>query len=183
MHGKLLPVYDDSPLLHFPDVPLLHYAMVDAQRFARRQIWYQCFERLKTADFGPIQLYRRYHPFDVISDRDLIDVDPAWFSAYKRQGVDVDTIEPGPTEMFNRDILKWMTDPAIGPRKFARLTIWDINWNDEFQKFTGKLPPVDLSDPRSLDERMVHRWLARTQRNHKKISVRLIQRVLRLVGW
>jgi glycosyltransferase involved in cell wall biosynthesis len=183
IHSSPVPFREQSPTIRLPESMLLHYAMVDANRYARRQIWYQCLERLNTKDFGPIQLYRRYFGYNSIPDDQLCDVNPTWFTAYEREGIEVRKIEPGPTAMYDRDILAWMTDPKIGTRRFNKLAIWHIDWNSEYRTLAGKPPPVDLGDPRSWYEKTVHRWLARTQPHARSYSVRGIQRVLRLTGW
>lgn len=183
IHSSPVPVYPDSPLLQFPESLLLHYALADAARFARRRTWYQCYELLNSKDFGPIQIYRRYHVFDALPKQEMIDVDPAWFTAYERAGIDVRHIEPSPTRQWDRDIFAWMTDPKIGRRRFTKLAIWDVDWNREYEKFAGKPSPVDLSDPRSWCERRVHQWLADTQKSEMSIPVRVVQRVLRMTGW
>jgi glycosyltransferase involved in cell wall biosynthesis len=183
IHSPPVPVYPDTPILRTPECVLLHYAMSDGSRYARRQVWYQCMEILNSKNFGPIQIYRRYHAVDAIPPEELGDVDPNWFTAYDRAGIDMLKIEPGPTTMYDREIFGWMTDRNIGTKRFSKLAIWEVDWNREHEKFSGKPSPVDLRDPRGWDERAVHRWLARTQPKSKAIWVRLIQRALRLVGW
>lgn len=183
IHSPPVPVYPDCPVLQFPESLLLHYALADAPRFARRRTWYQCFELLNSKHFGPVQIYRRYHVYDVMPEEEMVDVDPAWFAAYERAGIDVRHVEPGPTRQWDRDLFSWMLDPKIGPGQFSKLAIWETDWNLEYEKFAGKAPPVDLRDPRSWYERSVHGWLARTQKWERSIPIRLVQRGLRLIGW
>ena len=141
IHSSPVPIRENSPTIRLPESMLLHYAMVDSNRFDRRQIWYQCFETLNTSNLTPIQIYRRYHELDVHPPELTIDIDPAWFGAYNRAGIKVWEIEPGPTRQWDRDIFQWMLDPNIGPRRFSKIPIWNLNWNKEYEKFAGKNHP------------------------------------------
>jgi glycosyltransferase involved in cell wall biosynthesis len=178
-----VPLHSGSPRLRFPESLLLHYALADGVRFSRRQIWYQCYEILHSKDFGPVQIFRRYHVFESIPQEETLDADPHWFSLYERSGIDVRHVEPGPTAHYDNDIFNWMTDAGIGPGKFSRLAIWDIDWNQEYQRVRGVKPPIDLSDPRTWSQKMIHRWLSKTQPSFKKFHIRLIDRMIRAMGW
>ena len=129
----------------------------------------------------PLELYRIYHKVDGIPRQRLWSVDSAWFEAYERQGIDMRSQPDRPTDQWDRDIMAWMIEH--GPRRFARLDIWDVDWNQRYREMHGQKPPIDLSDPRTAGEKRVHRWLAFTQPRNSKLAARLSKPLFRLLGW
>lgn len=181
IHSPRIPVPPEAPVLDLRHVKVLHYQYVDWRRMKRKQMWYQCWELLHTPGMRPLGIYRRYHKMDAIPPQRLTLVEPAWFEAYQRQGIDMRTQPEGPTEEWDRDIMAWMIEQ--GPRRFARLDLWDVDWNRRYREVHDRDPPVDLSDPRTPTEKRVHRWLARTQPPGRRLAARLSKPLLRAAGW
>jgi len=55
------------------DVKVLHYQYADWTLMKRKQMWYQCWERLNTPGARPSDLHRRYHHMDAAASLQATD--------------------------------------------------------------------------------------------------------------
>ena len=69
-----------------------------------------------------------------------------------------------------------------GPTPFRKVDIWNVDWTKMGHRF-GYETNEELADPRSSLDRAIHRWLQRTQPHATKLSVRLLQKSLQMIGW
>jgi glycosyltransferase involved in cell wall biosynthesis len=181
IHSTRIPAGDDQPSLVLQDVRVLHYQYAAWNRMKSKQRWYQCWERLHHPRKRPIQLYRQYHVMDAIPDEQVHAVDPAWFAAYQRVGIDMTTVADGPAPAWDEQVLDWIIE--YGPDTFARLDVWQPDYEALARRLDRSTNGVALSDPRGRATRVVHRWLARTQPRAAARWVRLLQRCLIPFGW
>ena len=179
IHSHRLPTPSGAATLVMRDIKVLHYQYTDWQRMKSKQRWYQCWERINHPQKRPVQIYRQYHFMDVA----LEDAEPLrneWFTGYVEAGIDMTSIPQEGYYRWDEDLVQFLQE--YGVEKFRKLNVWDNDWAD-VGRAMGLNVNSELSDPRSWSERVVHQWLAKTQRRRKGLKVRAIQQVLRLMGW
>ena len=174
-----VPVPPHRPQLMLDAVKVLHFQYVHWARMKSKQRWYQCWEMLHFPDKRPVQIYRQYHRMDAFPPSELHPVDSAWLDGYT-------DLSAGQTSSFgtfhwDQDIVEWLVD--LGPRKFRRIDIWDVNWDEVAAQVGREVPKGALADPRSRVERAIHAWLRRTQPSGSSVRVRMAQRALIPLGW
>lgn len=174
IHSRRLPVPEHANWMIFKDIRVLHYQYTNWNRMKSKQRWYQCWERINHPQKRPITIFRQYHHMD--SERETaFPTDPSWFSA--QDG----TLDMIPETHYARD---YTWDDKVreiiseaGTEVFRKLDIWDSLLTSE-----GAESPI-LSDPRNAFEKLIHRWLRRTQPRHDELDVRIIQKLLQIAGW
>jgi hypothetical protein len=181
IHSARIPSGEDQPWLVLEDVRVLHYQYAAWERMKSKQRWYQCWERLHHPAKRPIQLYRQYHVMDAIPPEQVQAVDSAWFAAYRAAGIDMTAVVDAPWHSWDEEVLDWLLE--YGPEAFARLDVWEPDYESLARRLKRPTNGVRLSDPRGYWTRLVHRWLARTQARAGERSVRLAQRLLIPFGW
>jgi glycosyltransferase involved in cell wall biosynthesis len=181
IHSPRIPAGEDQPSLTLEDVRVLHYQYAAWERMKSKQRWYQCWERVHHPSKRPIQLYRQYHLMDAIPEERVHPVEPSWFQAYAARGVDMTAVVDAPWHPWDEDVLDWLLE--FGPAAFARLDIWQPDYEALARRLNRSTNGVRLSDPRGPGTRLAHRWLARTQRRAGERPVRLAQRLLIPFGW
>jgi glycosyltransferase involved in cell wall biosynthesis len=182
IHSPRIPLREGAPVVELlRDLPVLHYAFVDWQRVKARYRWYACWEIVNKMKMRPAKLYRRYHEMEEVSESQLIKFEDRWVQGYRGAGINMRTFTPVPPHSWNKEIAGWLD--TLGPRRFAKLDIWEEDWDKRFEEYFGKAPERSLRDPRRWDERMVMRWLYRTQARRLGLGTRMIERMLSVLGW
>jgi hypothetical protein len=182
IHGGRIPVTEHDRVCALEDVRVLHYQFARWERNMSKQRWYQCWERLNLPDKRPIQLYRQYHTMDALSRSQVQPLDPDWLRAYAAAGLDMTALPPEePWYRWDEEVLDWLLNH--GPQTFARLDVWDPDYEALARRLGRTTNGVRLNDPRTRSARLIHSWLARTQRHAGRRAVRLVQRALIPFGW
>ncbi len=179
IHSPRVPNPDGAPSLAMRDIQVLHYASTDWRRLKSRQRWYQMFETLNRPPRRPAKTYRHYHQVDDPPEGRR-PLERRWFEHYERQGIDMTSIHRDGRYEWDRRVLKLMVEH--GPTRFRRLDLWDVDWK-ELARVHAIDPATVPSDPRSALDRLVLRYLRRTQRRAATTPVLHIDRALRLLGW
>jgi hypothetical protein len=188
IHSSRIPVPARAPTVALRSVKLMHYVGVDLQRWNSKHRWYQCWERLNNPQRGAISIYRQYHRKDVTPSCEIKPMPKEWLDGYERHGIDMTSVYREGIFRWDGEVLKLLIEH--GPATFKREAIWDVDWSELYQKIYGESPPLSLQDPRSQFDKLVHRWLKRTQLHFSyfseagpKTTVRIVQRILKFLGW
>ena len=104
-----------------------------------------------------------------------------WVSGYEEKGIDMTSIREESTFWWDREVLKMFA--LHTPSAFRREDIWGVHWCGLLQMVNGNDASAACEDPRGVFEKVVHRWLRKTQPIHKKTWVKLIDKALTAVGW
>jgi hypothetical protein len=121
-------------------IRLLHYNLLDFDRLRSKLRWYQCFE-LTLKDKEPNVIINQYYfnKEEIYSFSTPIPSDREWFGYYEDAGVDM-------TSLQKRSIYYWWDKkileeyfPKFGLAYFARLNIWDIDWEQAAKHFNVEL--------------------------------------------
>lgn len=178
IHSPRVPVPPGAHKRRMRDVKVLHFAHTDMGRVASRNRWYQCWETLHTGARTPVEHYRQYHQF---GDADRMRrIEPAWLDGYRRAGVDVTSVEVEGRYRWDDLVLAMLREHGAAP--FRRLDIWDVNWRAlaaERGEPTDGIP----DDPRTLVDRLVFKYLRRTNGRHVRFPFARIDRALKRLGW
>lgn len=177
IHAERLPISGEVRKVRLDRIKVLHYQYTDWGHMKRKQIWYQCWERLHTKPFDPVALYRKYHHMDAIPARSVRNTEMAWFKNYMESGVDALRPHRGTTDSFDRDIVDWMC--SNGPDRFRTLDIWDVDWTEVSRRFYVPNQP-SIADPRRVIDKAVSLWLRRTQSWSKSIPIRALDHCLKV---
>lgn len=179
IHSTRLPAPESARVVDLREVKVLHYQYVAWRRMKSKQRWYQCWEALHHPDKRPIQIYRQYHRMDAFLASEVEPVDRSWLGGEEAGGLSmaVDQEEHYP---WDAEVLDWIAEH--GPSRFRRLDIWDVDWASAARHF-GRPGSATAVDPRTRAERLVHRWLGRTQPHAHRPWTRLAQRGLATTGW
>jgi hypothetical protein len=179
MHGPRLPRSPGAKEVDLGAV-VMHLQYLDDDRMRSKQRWYQAEERVSYPAKRPIQIYRQYHHMNSIPREHRHPLSQDWLDAFDRIGVNLLEVHPRDAYPTDERILAYFTE--LGGDRFRRIDIWDVNWS-------ARAAALDLpadgvpDDPRTRADRLVLRWLARTQPQSRTRPVRWIQRALRLAGW
>lgn len=180
IHSPRIPIPSQAPTITLRDIKVLHYQYTNWDRMESKHRWYQCWERFNRPWRRPIEIYRQYHHMNSIPLDKIKPLPEEWLKGYKDKEIDVTSIYREPVFWWDREILNWLS--KYGSKTFAREAIWDINWIELAQK-TNFNNNSNFLDPRSPLEKYIHSWLSKTQYKSSKFSVRLIQKMLWLLGW
>jgi len=179
IHSPRIPTPEAAPTLHFEDIRVLHYQYTNWPRMKSKQRWYQCWERLNHPSKRPVTLYRQYHRMDAARER-ATPIRPEWIAGYEKEGIDMHTIEEKDYYHWDEKLVQLFLEHGVG--SFRKLDVWNQDWTTIAESMelstNGR-----LQDPRSPFDRAVHWWLARTQPHDNNLAVRVVQQLLRLVGW
>src|SRR5262249_11271301 len=136
------------------------YSQIDRRRLESRIRWYEAWEHL-SGFRRPIAMYRFYHSELNVAASALRRVPDDWFRGYEERGIDMTSLQSHPVYRWDREILQLFDEH--GTKRFSRLPLWDFDWNGAHAILYPEGPEKHIRDPRSMFERFVHRWLARTQ--------------------
>jgi len=106
-------------------------------------------------------------------------VDPAWFDGYSQRGIDFQSLRSEAVTWWDVEVLKMLEQH--GPDLFRKIDIWDKDW-EAVAAVSGNTWR-DLSDPRSVFDKVAHWTLAATQRDRTSVCARVVERMLSMTGW
>jgi len=180
IHSARVPFPEGAPTLDLEDIVVLHFQYVAWERMESKQRWYQAWEYATRKEMGPLQIFRQYNHMRGSWNRDeLHPVKPEWFKAYDELGIAYRGLRSEPTTWWDKEVLRMLGE--LGPRHFRKIAIWDKDWTSV--AIDGKRHNPAFSDPRNRMEKLIHQLLKNSQRNRGATSVRLLEYLLRRMGW
>jgi glycosyltransferase involved in cell wall biosynthesis len=181
IHATRIPVAPQAAIHHLSETKVIHLQYTDWPRMKSKQRWYQCWERINHPRKRPIQIYRQYHRMDAFPPDELHAVPDDWIRQYAKLGIDLRPHNSEGPYWWDEEVLDWLVDR--GPDEFAKLDVWDEDWNAVAASLGRQVAPNKVADPRRTFERSIHAWLRRTQPRAGAASTRWFQRVLIPFGW
>ena len=189
IHSFRVPTPPSGRSLYPKQIKLMHYCLMDRDRFDSRVRWYQCWEYLKLHK-RPIDLYRFYHQALFVSSNMIKQVPREWLLGYEQQGIDMTSVNREGAYRWDKEVLELFKEH--GTAKFRKLPIWNTDWSKLHEELYPEKPRAPYLDPRSRLDKLIHRWLRRTQPAFsfhatpglgRRLYHRLVQRALRFLGW
>ncbi len=182
IHSGRVPIPDPARIVELHEPSVLHFQYLNWKRMKSKQRWYQCWEKFEYPSKRPIQLYRQYHHMDGFPRAEVHPLDERWVAAYLDQGIDVLAPADDGLYWWDGEVFDWIVEH--GPRTFEKLDVWDVEWAEVGRRLGRDVAASRVTDPRGPFVRMVHRWLAMTQRRDPGSPVtRWAQRMLIPLGW
>lgn len=181
IHSGRLPGNSKSPRFRIDDVLVLHLQFLNWPRMKSKQRWYQCWEVVNGFSKRPIQLYRQYHRMEAIPDNEIFPVNDAWIGPRERTAMEQHSSAEQAPFRWDGEVVDWLIEH--GPKRFRKLDIWDVDWEDLALRTGRTVSPDSLRDPRDPFIRFVHGWLRKTQIRAGDPWIRWMQRLLIPLGW
>lgn len=178
MHSPRVPVPAGAPSLKLKNIRVLHYQYAKWERMESKHRWYQCLERVNQPLLSSIELYRQYHHMNAIPPSDIRPMQEKWVSGYEEKGIDMTSIREEATYWWDREVLAMFAEHS--PQAFRREDIWGVNWYGLLNGTNGS--PINCRDPRGPFDKLVHRWLRKTQPISQQKWVKLVDKALAKFG-
>lgn len=179
IHSARIPLPKGAPSIFVKDIKMLHYQYTDWERMRSKHRWYQAWEMLHNNRNSAVSLYRGYHHMYSVKPSSIARIREEWFAGYEALGVDMRSVCRDERYRWDREILKMFSEHGAG--RFAKLAIWDIDWRVVAERL-GYENASDFIDPRNKWQKMLHGWLKGTQPDAKSLNIRLMDRILKLLG-
>jgi len=180
IHSPRVPQPLNAPTLDLDEIVVLHFQYVLWERMLSKQRWYQAWEYAKNQKKGPLDIFREYnHMLSGWNKSEIHPVRPEWLAGYEQAGINFRSLTAEPVTWWDREVVQLLREH--GPSRFRKIAIWGKDWNKQAARLA--LNDIDLSDPRSVCEKTVHRLLASTQDIRGNLATRALERVLRVSGW
>lgn len=177
IHATRVPVRSgDLEVKTSGDALVLHWQYTAVERMRSKHRWYLAWERVHNIGQHPIRLYRQYHHMNAVPRSEMVSIHQRWIDWYQAHGIHLKSIRDDGFHWWDHQVLAWMNQ--LGVKHFAREAIWDKDW-EEVARASGVRTPERFADPRNAWQRLVHLWLQRTQRYHRRLIVRGIDKILR----
>ena len=116
---------------------------------------------------------------DAAKDR-AVEIDPAWVEEFEYYNASMLEADSASHYRWNEDVLAFLSERGVAP--FRKLAIWDVNWADT-SILGSSTSSMGLEDPRRRFDKLIYKWLQRTQPNARRMDVRIVQKLLQLIGW
>lgn len=163
------------PILMLHDIKMMHYQYTDWNRMMFKHRWYQCLELINKEN-NVVDIFRRYHHVSQIHNYPQKELPEWWMSKYAEHNIDMTSVLcPFDLEIKKRIICYFQ---EYGCTFFRHLDIWDVNWNEE-AALLGLSSNDDYSDPRTIFEKAINKWLRFSQSKRNKIGVKIIDSILK----
>jgi hypothetical protein len=179
-HVPRLVQNPDRPRYCLKKTRLLHYQYVDAERSASKNRSYQVQEWIDRPK-RPIRLFRRFNATLATSTSCHLPIQKEWVEGFEDEAVRWNSVEIDGIYRWDREVLEAIL--KHGGSFFRQLDIWDVNWNALALLHGVPTKGAPIVDPRSVHEKVIHRWLRKTQHQMSNPFVRLLQFMLRIIGW
>lgn len=181
IHSPRIPEPLHSPRIRLRQIKILHYQYTSLKRVRSKQRWYQCWERINRPEVSAINSHRMYQDVHSFPQNELYPFCHSWFAGYEKQGIDMTSICIEPTFWRDEEVLGWMS--KYGTHKFKKLAIWDTDWSELAKQHYPHVDVHHYDDPRNWFDKLIHLWLKETQPFRENILVRIVDKLLSVLGW
>ena len=165
-----------SDRIYFKEIGILHFQYTDWKRMACKQRWYQCIELIKKIN-NPVAIFRRYHSMYELRACKLEPVPEKWGEEYAKYDIDITSVYHQAFLPWEKTILNYMNE--FGASYFRHLNIWTVSWCAIAKKW-GYPNPEKYKDPRNKLEKLINRWLIKTQSRCQCWWVKMIDKIISL---
>jgi len=173
IHEWRLPWPDgilDENVHNIDDISFIHFARVNDYRQRNKEIYYQISTLLKEPNKSLVSIHRLYYS-DI--NLEVFNVDESIYSYYLENKLDlmkeIDLNDEG--AFYIEMVLNAFKEN--GYKCFSGLDIWN----------KGFLSKHNVKDPRSLGIKLLHLYLNKTAKKRTTFAVRVIDKILRVLGF
>jgi hypothetical protein len=172
-HAPRYPNIKYPKLIELSNIGVLHFQYLATNRYYQKNSWYQIKEVIDKKNKNFIGIFRAYHKHINPDENNLIKLDPLWVKSGNFD-LNVFEIEDKSLNWYGKDVISLLT--KYGAKKFKLLNIWDFDWNTPNIRINKSKD--EIKDPRSAFIKYIHTWLNNTQQKQKKITVRILQKLI-----
>jgi glycosyltransferase involved in cell wall biosynthesis len=179
IHHKRVPNFTTPKEINIDQIKNLHFIYLAKKRYMQKLYWYQCWETINKPQARAKDIFRMYNKHHNIESCVDVELETKWITS--------STFSENIFEVFDDDI-NWHGREIInfinehGAKYFNKCAIWDADWEKRAESY-GIMPKTNFGDPRSILDKRIHSWLLATQDQQNRLTVRLIQKAIQLVGW
>jgi hypothetical protein len=172
-HAPRHPNIKNPKAIELSSIGILHFQYLAVNRYFQKNSWYQIKEVIDKNNRDFVSIFRSYHKHINPDENTLIELNKYWIKS-DNSTINIFDIEDNQNlNWYGRDVNNILN--RYGPEKFKLLNIWDFDWN--------RLDTTDesknrIKDPRSFVVKAIHKWLVNTQKKQKKITVRILQKII-----
>jgi hypothetical protein len=178
IHSSRIPLPSSHDTIILNQIKVIHFQFTDWERMESKHRWYQCFETIQFPKKKAIDIFRMYHHMHAIPQNQIVPIPMEWINGYNQLGIDI-------TSVCNKAI-NWFDEKTIemigqyGATEFRKLNIWDVNWamkSNHYEKINSEA----LKDPRSKFDKIILKWLIRTQKKQHNFVIRFTDKLLKII--
>jgi hypothetical protein len=112
-----------------------------------------------------------------VRDSDMHIIPNWWFEEYSRKGIDMTSIIKDRPYRWDKDLIELLR--LHGTELFARDYIWDTDWQNIAKRYDySHEESAKLKDPRTLLQKIIHKWLQLTQQHNNVFLIRYFDRLI-----
>ncbi len=178
IHSPRIPLPDNSVSIMLRDIKVLHYQCANQQRMKSKHRWYQCWEKLNQPQKTYIDIFRQYHSREFVASEKIQPLPSDWLLGYTKKGIDMTSICSKSPTWWDREIITLFK--KYGTEMFKQLDIWDVDW-----LLLAEQNSLDIGneyyDPRSKLDKIINKWLRKTQLQQNKLHIRAMEKLLKLI--
>lgn len=140
---------------------------------------------LKRPEQGAARIFQFHQKDYYIPEHQIKPIPTAWLAGYHERGIDMSSVFRTGSYRWDREVLELFAQ--CGTRTFKKLDIWGVDWEGLRRRVAPKMTIKDLRDPRSITDKIFHRWLRHIQPYYSHYSpptpfyVKAIEKVIQLV--
>jgi glycosyltransferase involved in cell wall biosynthesis len=180
IHSPRLPSDLTEPTKGFATLKVLHFQYSARERLLSKHRWYECYEKIKFPAKNNIDIYRQYHHIDLpVSDIEKIDI--KWLEHLTTHGVDITNIKDDAFHWWDRNVCELFDKYGVG--YFRKQAIWYKDWKAIYKLQFPESIALHIYDPRSILDKYVHTWLAKSQHNRFSFPNKVVNKLLRIFNW
>lgn len=178
IHSGRIPLPSGHDGITLNQIKVIHFQFTDWERMQSKHRWYQCYETIQFPKKRAIDIFRMYHHMYAIPQNQIVPIPQEWINGYNQLGIDI-------TSVCNKAIT-WFDEKSIemigqyGGTKFKKLNIWDVDWKMKSNNF-GKENREVLRDPRSKFDKLILKWLIKTQKMQNNFLIKITDRLLKII--
>jgi len=181
IHSPRIPMPVHASFLKLKDIKVLHYQYSDWERMKSKHRWYQCWERINHPERRPIDIFRQYHHMYAVPKKEIQSVPLHWLHDYEAEGIDMTNIGQNSWYRWDKDVLELFAEHGV--EKFSKEAIWDVDWNAIKEKVGLDIQLSSIDDPRNWIDRLIHKWLLKSQPYSQSRLIRIVDSKVQLFGW
>lgn len=177
IHSARIPLPENHDRIKMTDIKILHFQYVDWNRMKCKHYWYQCFELINKVNH-PVDIFRKYHHMYAVDKSKIKPLPQEWIDDYRDKGIDITSVYKQSMLYWEKQVLDYMDQ--YGVPYFSHLDIWTVSWVEIARKWNYP-NPEKYGDPRNKWEKVINKWLIKTQIYQYCFFVRKIDTVLKIV--
>lgn len=183
IHSLRLPTPEKSPELCIDKTCNMHLVYLGWKRQKRKQKWYQCWETLHSEDKSAVRIFRLYNRHILYNSSNIVSVPEEWVNDYKQIGVSFESItaKQDQNTWWDKQIVEWIN--LYSSKCFEKVDIWDTDWVELANKEKIRINEENFYDPRGRGTKLAFFWLKNTTNYSRTIPVRIIDRILKKIGF